>query len=92
MMGMKQQSLNAGRLVEDNAYYIGGLRNRINDITSELKKLRIEIEVSSKENAQYNSLERTYENLLKSKESLEGQLADYNLALDKVIYTYRLIY
>jgi hypothetical protein len=29
------------------------------------------------------SLERRYETLIKSKEILEGELADYNLALDK---------
>jgi len=84
MMGMKQTgSSTSGRLVEDAAYYVGILRKRVNDITSETNKLRQEIEVSTKENSQYSQLERKYEALLKNKESLEGQLADYNLALDK---------
>ncbi len=54
-------------------------------MNSESNKLRAEIEQQSKDNAQYTQLERKYETLAKSKEALEGQLADYNLALDKVV-------
>ena len=53
-------------------------------MNSESNKLRTEIEQQSIDNAQYTQLERKYETLSKSKEALEGQLADYNLALDKV--------
>ena len=75
----------SGRIVTDTAYFIGLLRKRINDVNSESNKLRAEIEQQSKDNAQYTQLERKYETLAKSKEALEGQLADYNLALDKVV-------
>jgi intraflagellar transport protein 74 len=74
---------NSGRLVEDTSYYIGILRKRINDITSEIQRLQILVEKHAKENAIAQNIEKKYETLLKSKESLEGQLADYNLALDK---------
>jgi hypothetical protein len=84
VMGMKVQGQNQGRLVEDAAYYIGLLRKKISDVNSETIKLRTEVEQQSKDNSQYTQLERRYENLLKNKENLEGQLADYNLALDKV--------
>lgn len=111
MMGMKQTNANAGRLVEDNAYYVslknsitsslstlpqqylliwsfmlkvGLLRKRVADISTEMSKLNTEIETNSKDSSQYTQLERKYETLLRSKETLEGQLADYNLALDKV--------
>ena len=53
-------------------------------MNSESNKLKAEIEQQSKDNSQYTQLERKYETLAKSKEALEGQLADYNLALDKV--------
>jgi archaellum component FlaC len=53
------------------------------DITNETRKLRVEIEQQSKETSQYSQLEKRYETLLKNKETLEGQLADYNIALDK---------
>lgn len=72
-----------GRIVNDSAFYIGLLRKKINEIHTESNKLKGEIEQQSKDNAQYTQLERKYETLSKSKEALEGQLADYNLALDK---------
>eukprot|EP01038_Epipyxis_sp_PR26KG_P011164 gene11164-14981_t len=83
VMGMKAQNYNGGRLVYDAAYYIGLLRKKISDINTESNKLRTEIEQQSKDNSQYTNLERRYETLVKNKENLEGQLADYNLALDK---------
>lgn len=84
MMGMKTQGQNQGRLVQDAAFFVGLLRKKISDVNNETIKLRGEIEQQSRDNSQYVQLERRYETLLKSKESLEGQLADYNLALDKV--------
>lgn len=84
MMGMKSQSNNTGRIVVDAAYYVGLLRKKINDVNSESMKLRGEIDKQSKDNSQYVQLERKYDTLSKNKEVLEGQLADYNLALDKV--------
>jgi hypothetical protein len=84
VMGMKAQNQQTGRLVQDAAYYIGLLRAKIKDINDETIKLRAEIDQQSKDNSQFTQLERRYEALLKSKENLEGQLADYNLALDKV--------
>lgn len=82
MKGMKIQG-STGRIVEDSAYYIGLLRKRISDVTNEMRKLNGEIESHSKEASQYSQLEKKFETLLKNKETLEGQLADYNLALDK---------
>jgi len=82
MKGMKVQG-SSGRIVEDAAYYIGLLRKRISDVTNEMRKLNGEIESHTKETAQYSQLEKKFETLLKNKETLEGQLADYNLALDK---------
>ena len=81
---MKSKGLNNGRLVEDAAYYIGLLRKRIGDTTSETQRLKTELDQNAKDTSQYSQLERKYETLLKAKEALEGQLADYNLALDKV--------
>ena len=82
--GMKAQGGTGGRLVYDAAYYVGLLRKKINDVNNESIKLRSEMDQQSRDNSQYVQLEKRYETLLKNKESLEGQLADYNLALDKV--------
>lgn len=85
VMGMKAQGSGTGRIVTDAAYYIGLLRKKIGDTSTETIKLRTEIDQSSRDSTQYVQLERKYEGLIKNKELLEGQLADYNLALDKVI-------
>lgn len=82
MMGMKT-NVNTGRLVEDSAYYIGQLRQKITFVEKETDKLREDIDQSSKDNRNYTSLEQHYEKVSKEKEDREGQLADYNLALDK---------
>lgn len=81
---MKAQNYGASR-VQDSAFYVGLLRKRTSDITNEIRKLQTEVDQSSRDNTQYNQLEKKYETLAKQKETLEGQLADYNLALDKVI-------
>jgi intraflagellar transport protein 74 len=84
VMGMRVSTQQTGRLVQDSAFYIGLLRTKVKEINDETIRLRSEVDQQSKDNSQYSQLERKYEALLKSKEQLEGQLADYNLALDKV--------
>lgn len=43
-----------------------------------------EIAKHSKNNQNYGLYERKYESVVKEVRNLEGQLADFNLALDKV--------
>ena len=81
-MGMRSQP-QGQRMVYDTSHYVGQIRRRINDINNETNKLRQEAEQITKDNSQYSSYEKKYEALLKSKDQLEGQLADYNLAMDK---------
>ncbi|CAM9135327.1 unnamed protein product, partial [Ectocarpus fasciculatus] len=82
--GMRALGTASGhRLVEDQSYYVGLLTKKIQDVGSETRRLREEIDQSGKENSQFSQLERRFDALLKNKEVLEGQLADYNLALDK---------
>ena len=83
VMGMKTQGQGMGRLVEDNSYYVGLIRKKISDVEKESRRLRTEIDQQSRDNSGYASLEKKYETLIKDKEKLEGQLADYNLAMDK---------
>lgn len=78
-------STGTGRIVEDVAYYIGLLRKKITEISEEIKKLEAEYNQLEVDKSQYAQNEKRYETLLKDKERLEGELADYNLALDKVI-------
>jgi len=81
--GMQAQGAGTGRLVYDSAYYVGLLRKKINEVNNESIKLRGDIDQQSRDNSQYVQLEKRYETLIRNKENLEGQLADYNLALDK---------
>jgi intraflagellar transport protein 74 len=86
VMGMKTSAgrpEGGGRLVEDHSHFVGLLRKKMRDITQETTRLRTEMDEQNKNNSQTAQLERKYETLLKNKEALEGQLADYNLAMDK---------
>ena len=80
---MKTQSNPSGRLVEDASYYVGILRKKIKDVNAETIRLRSESDQHGKDSSTYSQLEKRYETLFKLKESLEGELADYNLAMDK---------
>lgn len=74
----------------DSAHYVGLLRKKITQINNETIRLNEEMEQQRRDNSEYVKLERRYDNLIKDKENLEGELADYNLALDKVKYTLQL--
>ena len=65
------------------SYYVGLIRKKINEVNTESNSLRKEIDQQNRDSSQYTQLERRYETLIKNKENLEGELADYNLALDK---------
>lgn len=83
VMGMKTQANGPGRLVQDPSYYVGILRKKINEVSNESKRLNAEIDQYERDQSQMIQLEKRYDALVKNKEQLEGQLADYNLAMDK---------
>lgn len=84
LTGMKLHSQGKGRVVQDTAYYVGLIRKKITDVNGETLRLKTELDQYNKDRSQLSQLERKHEGLVKNKETLEGQLADYNLALDKV--------
>ena len=59
------------------------LKSKNNEIVGEINKMKQEVEDINKDNTQYLTLERKYEALIKDVRKYEGELADYNLALDK---------
>ncbi|GMH77967.1 hypothetical protein TL16_g10678 [Triparma laevis f. inornata] len=81
--GMKA-SVGPGRQVQDSSFYIGLLNGKITDITKEIRKIKADMDTMQRDAGQYNQLERKYESLLKEVRNLEGTLADYNLAMDKL--------
>lgn len=50
---------------------------------NEINKMKQEVEEINKDNSTYLTLEKKYETLIKDVRKYEGELADYNLALDK---------
>lgn len=83
MSGMKASAGPVGRQVQDASFFIGVLRSKMNEILAEIGSLRAEIERHEKDVSQQGQLERTYETLLQEVKTLEGTLADHNLAVDK---------
>ena len=83
LSGMKAASLGPGRQIYDRNYYMNLLKNKNNEIADEIQNMKKEVNDINKDNAKYLTLERRYEMLIKDVRKFEGELADYNLALDK---------
>jgi len=84
MKGMRATSAGQGRLVQDSTYYVGVLRGKVNAITAEIAKLQKEIDEHQKDQSQALSMQRKAEELDAEVRKLEGTLADYNIAMDKM--------
>jgi len=83
-LGMKTGSIGPKRQVYDKTYYMHELRKRCALLQEEVNKINKEINDVAQENELYTSLEKRYETLVKTVRSLEGDLADHNLATDKL--------
>lgn len=83
MSGIKSVNQGPGRQIYDRSYYYNLLKNKNNDIVNEIDKMKSEVEQINKDNSTYLTYERKYESLIKDVRKYEGELADYNLALDK---------
>jgi len=83
-LGLKTGSLGPKRQVYDKTYYMLELRKRITGLTEEVTKINKEINDVAQDGELYQSLEKRYESLVKTVRALEGDLADHNLAMDKL--------
>jgi len=83
MMGMKIRAQGPGRQVADKSYYMGELRKKVEEMQTEIDRMNSESEQFNKDNAMYQQMERKYETLIKEVRKLQGDLADYNLIVDK---------
>lgn len=75
---------NPGRQVYDRNYYINKLKERLQLIYGEIENFKKKGDEITKEQHVYNKLENRFEDLRKEVRNLEGQLADYNLTIDKI--------
>jgi intraflagellar transport protein 74 len=73
----------AGRQIYDKSYYMMQIRNKISELSGELNGFNKELETIQKDKQLYEKSEKRYGDLVKTVRDLEGNLADYNLALDK---------
>ena len=80
---MQSKVSGPGRQIYDRTYYLNMLKSKNNEISNEITKMKQEVEEINKDNSTYLTLERKYETLIKDVRKFEGELADYNLALDK---------
>jgi len=83
VVGLKASATGPGRQIYDRSYYLNLLKSKNNEIMNEINKMKSEVEEINKDNSTYMTLERKYETLIKDVRRYEGELADYNLALDK---------
>ena len=84
MKGMKPTTAGPGRMVQDSTYFVGVLRGKVNAITEEIARLQKESEEHQREQGQAASMQRKAEDLDGEVRKLEGTLADYNIAMDKL--------
>ena len=83
LSGLKAEQKKGGRVIYDKSYYIGVVRQKISELRNEIEKFESEMEEISRDTAMFKTLEKKRENLIKEVRNLEGELADYNLSLDK---------
>lgn len=83
LSGLKTAGMGPQRQVQDNSYYLQLLRSKSAEIIKEMQVLKESIEQGQKDNSAYGQLERKYESLTTEMRNLQGQLADYNLLLDR---------
>ena len=69
--------------MQDSNYFAGLLRSKIAEITQEIGSMRTDTERGARDSSLIIQLERRFEGAVKEVRSLEGDLADYNLAMDK---------
>ncbi|XP_055433837.1 intraflagellar transport protein 74 homolog isoform X3 [Bubalus kerabau] len=84
LSGMKTGMKGPQRQILDKSYYLGLLRSKISDLTTEINKLQKEIEMYNQENSVYLSYEKRAETLAVEIKEFQGQLADYNMLADKL--------
>mmetsp|Transcript_44047 Transcript_44047/g.121917 ORF Transcript_44047/g.121917 Transcript_44047/m.121917 type:complete len:618 (-) Transcript_44047:72-1925(-) len=83
LSGMKTGSVGPKRQIYDKTYYIGELRKRCQELQQEITAMNKEISDVQNDNQLCMNLEKRYDTLVKTVRSLEGDLADHNLATDK---------
>jgi len=83
MMGMKTAINDPKRKILSRSYFAVLIKKKNEELTNEIARFREDIEKSKREREVYKLAEKRREELYEEVKELEGQLADYNLAMDK---------
>ncbi|OCT97808.1 intraflagellar transport protein 74 homolog [Xenopus laevis] len=84
LSGMKTAMKGPQRQIMDKSYFLGLLRSKVSELTTEMGKLKKEIDTYNQENSVYLSYEKRAEALALEIKEHQGQLADYNMLVDKL--------
>ncbi|NWX37080.1 IFT74 protein, partial [Notiomystis cincta] len=82
LSGIKTAMKGPQRQIMDKTYYLGVLRSKISELTTEMSKLKEEAEMYKQEKSVYLSYEKRAEALAGEIKDFQGQLADYNMVVD----------
>ncbi|NWT78854.1 IFT74 protein, partial [Lanius ludovicianus] len=82
LSGIKTSMKGPQRQIMDKTYYLGVLRSKTNELTTEINKLQEEVEMYKQEKSVYLSYEKRAEALAGEIKDFQGQLADYNMVVD----------
>ncbi|XP_027736810.1 intraflagellar transport protein 74 homolog isoform X2 [Empidonax traillii] len=82
LSGIKTPMKGPQRQIMDKTYYLGVLRSKTNELTTEINKLQEEVEMYKQEKSVYLSYEKRAEALAGEIKEFQGQLADFNMVLD----------
>ncbi|XP_033108162.1 intraflagellar transport protein 74 homolog isoform X2 [Anneissia japonica] len=82
--GMRTAKKGPQRVVMDRSYYLGLLRTKMSELSTENARLQKEIDIVNEENDSFLSYEKRAELKANEIRQLQGQLGDYNMLLDKV--------
>ena len=80
------QANNSGfnRQVQDKTYFLGVIRSKVADINNEMIRMNKEMTSISSDNSNYLSYGRKAEELNQQIEESRGELADYNMVLERL--------
>ncbi|XP_010137044.1 PREDICTED: intraflagellar transport protein 74 homolog [Buceros rhinoceros silvestris] len=82
LSGMETAMKGPQRQIMDKTYYLGVLRSKTSELTTEINKLQEEVEMYKQEKSVYLSYEKRAEALAGEIKEFQGQLADYNMVVD----------
>eukprot|EP00240_Pyramimonas_obovata_P000770 CAMPEP_0118951980 /NCGR_PEP_ID=MMETSP1169-20130426/54012_1 /TAXON_ID=36882 /ORGANISM="Pyramimonas obovata, Strain CCMP722" /LENGTH=604 /DNA_ID=CAMNT_0006899135 /DNA_START=101 /DNA_END=1915 /DNA_ORIENTATION=+ len=84
MTGMRTAAQGPGRQVQDKSYFLTELRHKKQELSKVLESMNFEIDKMSSDAKLHAQLDRKHGTLSTEVRALQGELADYNIILDKV--------